>query len=464
MKRLDGKPRVFDKKKKLNRFLDKARNIHADKYTYFDDYENCKKKIKIECRVHGIFLQTPDSHLQGKGCPHCNENKGGVKYSTTDIVNKFKDVHGNKYDYSLVNYVNSSVKVKIICKVHGIFEQSPHSHLNGSGCGLCAGKFKTEGMFLDELKSKGFKTIEYVGGFSKYTKYCDFICTKHGNFKSKPINVLNSKNGCRLCANEAIGTSLSHGDVKIKRIVESTGIFKFEGFVDDDHFCKNSRTKVLVRCLQHNTIEERSVLSVNKIVGCSVCLFEHKRDSRLFTLDKFIEKANYVHDNFYDYSDSVYKDSYSKINIKCPNHGEFTILANRHLQGGGCPKCTVRSSWSREGFVDYVDKKFNGKSKIYLLRCYDEYENFLKIGMTCQKIEKRFSTKITMPYNYEVLLCGEFDGGTVYDTEKAVLKMFKKFKYTPDIPFGGKTECFKIECKDDVFNYVKGVLDEKFQS
>ena len=462
MKRLDGKPRVFNKTKARVKFLDKAHKVHSDRYTYFDDYVDCKQKIKIECKIHGIFYQTPDAHVQGKGCSLCKENKGGVKYSTSTIVSMFEDVHGETYGYDLVDYVNSITKVKIRCKTHGVFEQAPASHLQGCGCSLCAGKGKTESIFIDELKDKCFETVSYISGFSKYTEYCNFVCSKHGDFKSKPITLLSSKNGCRFCANEAIGSALSYGDTKIKRLVESTGVFKFEGFVGDDHFCKNSKTKVIVRCLKHNTVEERPVTAMQKTLGCSVCLFEHKRDSRLFTLNQFVEKANTVHNSFYDYSISEYESSYKKVNVICPNHGKFSVHANRHLQGGGCPKCTIRSSWSREGFVEYVNKSYGGKSKVYLLKCYDECESFLKVGTTCLTVEKRFSTKKSMPYNYEVLLCVESDGGNVYDVERQVLKLFKKFKYLPDIPFGGKTECFKLECKEEIFNYVKGVMNEKY--
>ena len=57
-----------------------------------------------------------------------------------NVIERFEIVHGDKYDYSLVEYVNSKSKIKIICKEHGIFEQIPNSHLNGNGCKKCGYK------------------------------------------------------------------------------------------------------------------------------------------------------------------------------------------------------------------------------------------------------------------------------------------------------------------------------------
>ena len=54
-----------------------------------------------------------------------------------DFLYRFENVHGNKYDYSLMEYTNRDIKIKIICPKHGIFEQTPHNHENGQGCPKC---------------------------------------------------------------------------------------------------------------------------------------------------------------------------------------------------------------------------------------------------------------------------------------------------------------------------------------
>ena len=91
-------------------------------------------KIEIVCKTHGVFLQTPNSHLQGSGCPFCYGNK---KLNTELFIEKAKILHNNKYDYSLANYRNWNSKIEIICKTHGVFKQSPSLHLQREGCPKC---------------------------------------------------------------------------------------------------------------------------------------------------------------------------------------------------------------------------------------------------------------------------------------------------------------------------------------
>ena len=123
-------------------FIKKAKAIHGDKYDYsLVDYKNCKIKVKIICPVHGIFEQTPDKHLNDKnGCKKCANEKLREDRKDKDFIQKAKEVHGDKYDYSLVDYKNNQTKVKIICPIHGIFEQNAYYHINGGGCPECSRK------------------------------------------------------------------------------------------------------------------------------------------------------------------------------------------------------------------------------------------------------------------------------------------------------------------------------------
>ena len=116
-------------------FIDKAKKVHGDFYDYSKvDYKNKDSKVLITCPLHGDFEQHAGSHLRGIGCAECS----GKKQSTTEsFVEKAKLKHGEKYDYSLVNYVNAKVPVNIICKKHGTFSQKPNNHLNGAGCPIC---------------------------------------------------------------------------------------------------------------------------------------------------------------------------------------------------------------------------------------------------------------------------------------------------------------------------------------
>src|SRR5690606_35066069 len=89
--------------------------------------------VIITCPEHGDFEQTPNAHLKGSGCPKCS----GRGKTTEFIIQEFKKVHDDKYDYSKTEYKNSTTKVIITCPEHGDYKQLPGNHLKGSGCPTC---------------------------------------------------------------------------------------------------------------------------------------------------------------------------------------------------------------------------------------------------------------------------------------------------------------------------------------
>jgi len=95
------------------------------------DYENALTKLRIVCNEHGVFEQRLHDHLKTGGCSYCG---GTGKLTTNMFIEKSKGVHGDKYDYSKSKYVNTEDKIKIICKSHGEFLQTPHDHLRGKAC------------------------------------------------------------------------------------------------------------------------------------------------------------------------------------------------------------------------------------------------------------------------------------------------------------------------------------------
>ena len=128
------------KRKTKEYFVEKAKEIHGNKYDYSKVmYEKMANKVCIICPEHGEFWQTPLNHLNGSGCPKCGYNKISVKLKSNadEFVEKAKEIHGNKYDYSKIKYVNAHTKVCIICPEHGEFWQTPHDHLSGRGCPIC---------------------------------------------------------------------------------------------------------------------------------------------------------------------------------------------------------------------------------------------------------------------------------------------------------------------------------------
>jgi len=153
---------VKNKKTNTFDFIDKAINIHGDIYDYsLVDYKKSSKKIKIRCKIHGIFEQTPNNHLNGRTCLKCAliKKSNKRKSNTNEFIKKAQIIHKNKYDYSLVNYINNSSKVNIICKKHGIFKQPPTNHLSGKGCLLCK-KSRGELIVKNYLTEKNINFIQ----------------------------------------------------------------------------------------------------------------------------------------------------------------------------------------------------------------------------------------------------------------------------------------------------------------
>jgi hypothetical protein len=145
----------MSKKLTVEDFVKRAKEVHGSKYDYSQvDYVDIKTRVNIICPIHGEFNQTPDSHIHNHECPECGiiNRRKSVMISKSNCVKNFFDIHGSLYDYSLVEYVHSKQKVKIICKKHGMFEQTPHKHTLGDGCPKCKssrGEIKIENWLVN---------------------------------------------------------------------------------------------------------------------------------------------------------------------------------------------------------------------------------------------------------------------------------------------------------------------------
>ena len=176
-------------------FITKANEIHYNLYDYsVTDYINIKKKIKIKCNKHGIFEQIPEYHLEGYGCYKCSN----IVKNTDDFIKKANSIHKNIYDYSESNYSSAREKIKIICKIHGDFFQSPNDHLCGCGCQKCSIGFfskisikwleeisQKENIFIQHAGNIGEKKIKINDKLFKFDGYCEITNTVyefHGDF------------------------------------------------------------------------------------------------------------------------------------------------------------------------------------------------------------------------------------------------------------------------------------------
>ena len=195
----------MSQKKTTEEFIEKAKKIHGSKYDYSKvNYVNNKIKVEIMCPEHGSFFQTPHNHLSLKrGCSECSGNR---KSSTEQFIEKARKIHGNKYDYSKVNYANNHTKVEIICPEHGSFFQMPNNHvLLKRGCPICGVKSSAKAKesnteeFIEKAKKIHGSKYDYskVNYIDNKTKV-EIICPKHGSFFQTPGGHLQG-HGCCYC-------------------------------------------------------------------------------------------------------------------------------------------------------------------------------------------------------------------------------------------------------------------------
>jgi len=209
-------------------FINKVDKTHNNKYNYsLVEYINNYTKIKIICPIHGSFLQTPKQHLRGHGCKKCS---GKNVLNTSDFVFTATKIHNSFFDYSLVVYENSHIKVQIICPIHGIFNQNPNNHLNGQGCPYCNGGVSdTKETWAKKAREihedkYDYSEVNYINSTTKVKikcKKCKLL------FNQRAGSHINRKQGCPHCKK-------SNGEKEIKNYLIEKDIL----FVQEKRFKK----------------------------------------------------------------------------------------------------------------------------------------------------------------------------------------------------------------------------------
>jgi len=298
-------------------FIAKSKLVHGDRYDYsLVDYKNLRTKVKIICKEHGEFEQTPDKHFIKRGCPKCG---GTSKLTIEEFIKKSNEKHNFYYNYSLVNYHESHTKIKIICPKHGEFEQLPYVHLSGYGCKTCASNINN---FVDIAKNihnnkYDYSLTEYKNTFTKVK----IICLKHGVFEQFPQSHLEV--GCILCKRE-------RNFIKNSNIIHKNKYdYSLVNYID-----KYAKVKII--CPEHGEFEQEPVYHIRGN-GCKKCSDDRKK----LNTEIFIKKAQKIHGNKYDYSLVNYISTFDKVKIICPIHGIFEQSPNDHINGKkrGCPIC-----------------------------------------------------------------------------------------------------------------------------
>lgn len=192
-----------------DKFIKRSVKIHKNKYSY--SMANCSsvaEKVTIVCPIHGKFTQRVAEHLKGAGCNKCGELNSAKKQAKSNnlFITEAKIIHNNAYDYSLTDYSNAYTKIKIICPTHGEFEQTPNSHLSGSGCQKCAyannpqnTPYTTE-QFIENSKKVHGKLYDYNKTiYTNANEKVIITCKIHGDFIKCASHHIEGQ-GCQTCA------------------------------------------------------------------------------------------------------------------------------------------------------------------------------------------------------------------------------------------------------------------------
>jgi predicted nuclease of restriction endonuclease-like (RecB) superfamily len=226
-----------NEKSNTEEFVARSNMTHGSGTYNYDKvvYVNSQTNVVITCLKHGDFKQRPRTHIQGRGCTKCGNDR--KKSSTEEFVARSKVVHDSgTYNYDKVVYVSAHTKVTIICLKHGDFKQTPTEHLQGAGCPKCykdRNKSNTEKFVAKSKVVHGTDQYNYDKVVYVHNKTMVVItCKKHGDFEQKPISHLQG-NGCPRCHS-------SKGENTIRKWLAERG-YQFQEQVRFT-FCRDTRT------------------------------------------------------------------------------------------------------------------------------------------------------------------------------------------------------------------------------
>ena len=277
------------------------------------------------------------------------------RLTTEKFLEKVVKVHGDKFDYSKVEYIDGRTPVTLICREHGEFYPWPSTLLRSSGCKKC--NVRTAKKTVIEKAKQQFieKAISIHGGKYDFSSFdyqrsdikSTVICPSHGGFEAKPNNILSGK-GCPMCGRENTARALSGRKIlknKDKLLSLTEAFIKKATAAHDGKYnyskatYVNTETKLIIICPEHGEFAQRAGLHL-KGAGCKKCADIAKGRKRAEGAGRtFVERAHNIHNNRYSYEKAVYVRTSDKVIITCPTHGNFNQTPNAHLGGAGCPHC-----------------------------------------------------------------------------------------------------------------------------
>jgi len=364
-----------------------------------------------------------------------------IDYFIGKSIEKFGE---STFDYSLVKELQTKKSsIQLICRKHGLIETSFNNHLSsGNGCFKCGdescrnNKRMTFEEFLkkvdDVIPNKKFKILSKVfkGRQVKYERV--YTQDEFGICNVKVTGLLR-------------GEAPTIKSAMFPKLYSTNKYRKVHGYKLLD-FTNTEYIKALgyvtVNCRKHGDFSTKPNWLLSGL-SCPVCAEEGRKYRMVSNTKTFIRKAiERFGDNRKIFDKVDYVRAKDKIEVLCETHNTYyKITPNDYLTGYRCPECgLISGGWSKEDFI----KSSRGRDGIlYLIRCWNEEEEFYKIGITTHSVKKRFRGLI-LPYKYELIHEFICDAGCVWDLEKEHHKYYKNYSQRPLIHFQGYTECFNI--------------------
>ena len=407
------------------------------------DFKFCKQSIYKYFRVSQKMLEKIINHFNYEIKPLTKSKR----LTTEEWVERATKQHNGFYDYSLSLYVNNNTKVKIICPLHGVFEQQPSAHIGrGDRCPKCGldSRSKINRTTKEEFINKSNEIHNFkfdyslIHDFKRLDEHLTIICPKHGKYKQNGHSHMRGSD-CEKCSYEKRGVDYS--------ISKEEMLSRFKEFdnnlVYDLSNYKNTNSIISYFCEIHGSIKQKAQKHLRG-KQCSKC---SKRGSwNIGNTEKFIQKAKEVHKDRYDYSLVNYINNREKVEIICKHHGSFLQKPNTHVESkGGCPTCAkIMSSYRKDLTDGEIESSKNMKCLLYVMEFSNDIETFWKIGISSHYTKRKSDLIKQGGYlikDVSVLLWNVFD---CVSLEQYMLKKYKKLRYRPLIYFQGHTECFSV--------------------
>ncbi|WP_180161067.1 hypothetical protein [Acinetobacter sp. YH12064] len=295
-------------------------------------------------------------------------------------------------------------------------------------------KKKTTEQFITEAiaihgNRYDYSLVVYRSAHSKVK----IICPAHGVFEQTPIAHKVQK-GCRKCAGNILKTT----EQFVADAIKVHGNY----YNYDKAIYVSAKTKIVITCPKHGDFKQ-SANQHTSGKGCSHCGRERMVLLRRSATRDVVSRFTEAHKDRYDYSKFKYTGMWGKGIIICPKHGPFMQEPVSHIKGHGCDACAreLTGTHKRGEYTENCTKRHDGLSHLYLVKIFDDSEEFYKVGISVHDIKVRFR-KHKMPYQVKPIKVIKAEAGYVWDLEKRILSLVKGLSYKPKNKFNGHTECF----------------------